>query len=98
MTVTGIATSALVAAQQTAHIRANNIVNAQTPDFKPTAPALVSSAPTGGVAVFAQDVDGPVDLARESIGLITASAQYEAAAALIKTDQDLNEVLFDAVG
>ncbi len=84
MDVTGIATSALLAAQKSVQIRANNIVNAQTPDFKPTAPALVSSAPSGGVAVFAQDVNGPVNLINESIGLVTASAQYEAAAALIK--------------
>lgn len=98
MNVTGNATSALLTAQQTTHIRANNIVNAQTQDFKPTAPALVSAAPTGGVAVFAQEANGPVNLARESIGLATAASQYKAAASLIKTDQDLNEVLLDAVG
>jgi len=98
MNVTGIATSALLAAQQTTHIRANNIVNALTQDFKPTAPALVSATPTGGVAVFAQEVNGPVNLVRESIGLATAASQYKATASLIKTDQDLNEVLLDAAG
>jgi|DEB0MinimDraft_6_1074348.scaffolds.fasta_scaffold383259_1 flagellar hook-associated protein FlgK len=98
MAISGIATSALLAAQKSTHIRAHNIVNVQTPDFTPRSPALVSEGPTGGVAVFAQEANGPVNLARETIGLIQASAQYEAAAALIKTDQDLNEVLLNAVG
>lgn len=98
MNVSGIATSALIAAQQTAHIRANNIVNAQTPDFQPTAPALVSEAPTGGVAVFAQEVDGPVNLARETVGLTTASSQYKAAANLLRTDEELSKTLLDTFG
>lgn len=98
MDINGIAASGLLAAQKTAHIRANNIVNAQTPDFRPSAPALVSETPSGGVAVFAQETGGPVSLVRESIGLSQASAQYEAAASLIKTDRDLSEVLLNAVG
>lgn len=98
MNVSSIATSSLLAAQQTAHIRAHNIVNAQTPDFKPTAPALVSEAPTGGVAVFAQEADSPVNVVRETVGLITASSQYKAAAALIRTDEDLNKALLDTFG
>lgn len=98
MNVSGIATSALIAAQQTAHIRANNIVNVQTPDFQPTAPALVSEAPTGGVAVFAQEVDGPVNLVRETVGLIAASSQYKAAASLIRTDEELSKTLLDTFG
>lgn len=98
LSVSSIATSSLLAAQQTTHIRANNIVNSQTPDFKPTAPALVSEAPTGGVAVFAQEADSPVNLVTETIGLSTASSQYKAAAALIRTDQELNKTLLDTFG
>lgn len=98
MNVSAIATSSLLAAQQTVQIRANNIVNAQTQDFQPTAPALVSEAPTGGVAVFAQDVDGPVNLIRETVGLISASSQYKAAAALIRADEELSNTLLDTFG
>ena len=95
MNVGSIGTSALLAAQQTVHIRANNIVNAQTEGFKPSTPALVGTAPTGGVAVFAQEAEGPVNLAREAVGLITASVQYEAAATLIRTDNELSKTLLD---
>lgn len=85
----------MLAAQQTVNVRANNIVNAQTEEFKTSAPALVSAAPTGGVAVFAQEVDGPVNLFQEAAGLITASVQYEAAASLIRTDEELSKILLD---
>lgn len=98
MNVSSIATSSLLAAQQTAQIRANNIVNASTQDFKPMAPALVSEAPTGGVAVFAQETNGPVNLVTETVGLITASSQYKAAAALIRADENLNDTLLDTFG
>lgn len=98
MDVSSIATSSLLAAQQTAQIRANNIVNAQTENFQPTAPAVVSEAPTGGVAVFAQEAEGPVNLVTETIGLISASNQYEAAASLIRADEDLNETLLETFG
>ncbi|NKB45586.1 MAG: hypothetical protein GKS03_15045 [Alphaproteobacteria bacterium] len=98
MNVGSIGTSALLAAQQTVHIRANNIVNAQTEGFKPAAPALVSAPATGGVAVFAQETNGPVNLVEEAAGLITASVQYEAAAALIRTDEELSKTLLDITG
>jgi len=96
--VAGIATSSLLAAQQVVHARANNIANAQTADFVPTTPALVNESPIGGVAVCAQESEGPVNLARETIGLITASTQYEAAAALICTDEELNDTLLNTFG
>lgn len=95
MNVGSIGTSALLAAQQTVHIRANNIVNAQTEGFKPSAPALVSAPQTGGVAVFAQEANGPVNVAEEAIGLVTASVQYEAAATLIRTEGELSKTLLD---
>lgn len=98
MDVSSIATSSLLAAQQAAQIRANNIVNTQTENFQPTAPAFVSEAPVGGVAVFAQEVDGPVNLATETLGLIAASNQYEAAASLLRADEELNETLLDTFG
>jgi flagellar hook protein FlgE len=79
-------------------VRANNIANAQTLDFLATTPALVSELPIGGVAVFAQDSEGPVNLARESIGLITASTQHESPAALIRTDEELTDTLLNTFG
>lgn len=98
MDISSIATSALLSAQQVAQVRANNIVNAQTEPFNPLTPSFVSEAPTGGVAVFVQESDGPVNLVRETIGLISATSQYEAAAALIRTDEELNDTLLEAVG
>ena len=97
MDIASIATSALLSAQQVVNVRANNIVNAQTDSFTPLTPSFVSEAPTGGVAVFVQEADGPVNLVRETIGLISATTQYEAAAALIRTDEALNGTLLEAV-
>ena len=95
MNVTSITTSSLLAAQQAAHVRAHNIVNAQTEGVSPLAPSFVSEAPTGGVALFVQETDGPVNLVRETLGLMTVSTQYEAAAALIRTDEELSKTLLD---
>lgn len=98
MDILPIAVSALNAASTTAAVRANNIANVKTPDFRPAEP-LTGSLPNGGdVAVFTQTVDQPVNLVREIIGLRTALHHYKAAAELIEAGSELNKTLIDAFG
>ena len=98
MDIASIATSSLLAAQRVVNVHANNIVNAQTQGFSPATPVLISEAPIGGVAVFVQEADSPVNLVQETLWLITATNQYEAAAALLRTDDSLSRTLLDTFG
>ncbi len=45
-----------------------------------------------------QDSGNPVNFITETIGLINASNQYEAAAALIRTGDELSRTLIDTFG
>ncbi len=90
MEISSIGSSALIAAGSAARIHANNIVNANTPGFTQQTP-VYSSVVNGGVAVFAQNVDQPVSLIQQTLGLITATTQYQAAANLIRTGEELSE-------
>ena len=97
MDISSIAASSLQAASQTVQVRANNIVNAQTPGFQPQAP-VGNSVPNGGVVLSVQAADPTVNLVRETVGLISATTQYEAAARLIQTESELTEQLLDTFG
>jgi len=90
MEILPIAASSLNAAATVTAVRANNIVNATTPDYTAAAP-VYSSRANGGVAVFAQDVGAPVNLTLEIIGLKSALDQYKAAAVLVETADELNK-------
>jgi flagellar hook protein FlgE len=94
MEISRIGGTALVAASGAARIHANNIVNANTPNFRPQTPVF-SSVINSGVAVFAQSVDQPVSTIRETVGLIAASNQYKAAASLIRTGEELSKAFFE---
>lgn len=96
MEIASIGSSALIAAGGAARVHANNIVNATTPNFTPQAPVF-SSVINSGVAVFSQNVDHPVNLIRETVGLISATHQYEAAANLIRTSEELSDAFFKAI-
>ena len=93
MEISSIGSSALVAAGSAARIHANNIVNPHTPNYTPQTPVF-SSVGNGGLAVFSQNVDQPVSTIRETIGLISATHQYEAAASLIRTSEELSDTFF----
>ncbi len=103
MEILNIAASALASAGQAARIHAYNIVNANsvstnnalgtsTP-FKPQAPAFSPIVNGGGVAVFTQQIDQPVNLITETLGLITASHQYKAAADLLRRADEMHATL-----
>tara|TARA_R110000868_G_scaffold338558_3_gene599339 strand:- start:3157 stop:3450 length:294 start_codon:yes stop_codon:yes gene_type:complete len=92
MEISGIGKSALIAAGGAARIHANNIVNTHTPNFIPKKPVF-SPIVSGGVAVFSQDVSQPSNAIRETVGLISATNQYKAAASLIQLSERLHSTL-----
>jgi len=94
MEILPIAASSLNAAATVTAVRADNIVNATTPNFTANEP-VYSSQINGGVAVFAQDIGQPVNLTLEVIGLKSALDQYKASVALIKTSDDMSKALLD---
>ena len=98
MDITRIGASALIAAGQAAAVRANNIVNAQTPDFRPRAPVYSPIVSGGGVALLTQVVNQPVNMVRESVGLMAAAQQYQAAASLVKRSEELASAFLKAIG
>ncbi|MDX2142421.1 MAG: hypothetical protein SFV19_03610 [Rhodospirillaceae bacterium] len=96
MQVLSIAASSLTAAASATAIRANNIVNVATPEFKASAP-VYNSIPNGGVAVSAQEINQPANLVLDIIGLRSALQQYKAAATLVDAGSDMNKALLDSV-
>jgi len=97
MNVLPIGGMALVAAGQAAQVRANNIVNAQTAGFKPMTPVYSPIVSGGGVAVFTQSVDRPVNLINETLGLMSAAQQYRAAASLMRRADDIASAFLEAI-
>lgn len=103
MEILNIATSALQSAGQAARIHAHNIVNANsvstnnaagsvTP-FRPQAPIFSPRVNGGGVALLTQEVGQPINLITETLGLITASHQYKAAANLVRSADEMHATL-----
>lgn len=96
MQVLPIAASGLSAASAATAIRANNIVNVATPEFKAAQPVYTSTI-NGGVAVFAQEAGRPTSLIIDMLGLKSALNQYQAAAALVTRTDDMHKALLDSV-
>ena len=96
MNILPIAASGMAAASSATAIRANNIVNVTTPEFKPAQPVFQSQF-NSGVAVFAQGTDQPVNLTLEIVGLKSALQQYEASAALVQAGVEQNKALLSAI-
>ncbi len=97
MEILSIGASGMVAAGQAVRIRANNIVNAYTPDYRPQAPVFSPLGNRGGVAVFAQEVGQPVNFLTETLGLKTAANLYQAAASIVRRGDEMRAALFRAL-
>ena len=107
MTVSAIlqtAVSSLRVNAEQAHSVARNVVNANTPGYKPQEvrnTSLVTSQGLGtaGAGVQAQLIagDGDVDLGREFAKLLTAETSYRANAQVIRSTEDLQRQLLDIV-
>ncbi len=96
MNILPIAASGMSAAASATAIRANNIVNVATPEFKAAKPVFQSSF-NAGVAVMAQTTNQPTNLTLEIVGLKSALQQYEASAALVQLGVAQNKALLSAV-
>ena len=96
MNILPIAAASLGATSKATAVRANNIVNSTTPEFKPAAPVFQSTR-NAGVSVMAQTVDQPVNVANEVLGLNSAANQYKASAALVKASEEQSKALLSAI-
>jgi flagellar basal body rod protein FlgG len=91
-----IAASALTAQTTNVEVTADNIANAQTPDFTAKQAQFVPMNP--GVSIGAViDTDHPVDLASEMINLINAKAAYQAAVDALRAQGETNKTLIASI-
>ncbi|MEK9751934.1 MAG: flagellar basal body protein [Rhodospirillaceae bacterium] len=103
-TLSSIAVSGLNAGATRAQVTANNVVNANTPGFRParveTMTLVAGRGIDGGAGVQAQLLEGTepgVDLVTEFTQLIASKVTYKASAELICTGLELDEALLRAV-
>jgi flagellar basal body rod protein FlgG len=96
MDVTAIGASGLVAASQAADLHAQNLASINVPQFTPHEPVF-SPIVNGGVAVFAQAENQPGNPLLESLGLMAAAQQYQAAASLVRTGNELDATMLQTI-
>jgi len=102
-TILSTAFSGLRANAAKAQAAANNVVNADTPGYRPvraTTTGLVASRGIdggSGVQVQLERQDGEVELVREFMQLSSAEAAYKASASLIRTAEETHDALIDAI-
>lgn len=89
MDVSAVPASGLVAAQTILNVTANNIVNAETPNYDAEEVDLTTD-PTGAVSIDGIDQTGrPVDLATETITQKNAALMYDANAVIVKVAENM---------
>ena len=101
--ITAIALSGLKVSEVRVANAANNIVNADSVDFKPK-DVIAKSLGEGGVTVDVKDrpisqasLLPAVDITSELIDTQRAAQAYKASAAVIATDKELNEFLLEKI-
>ncbi|MEK9722577.1 MAG: flagellar basal body rod C-terminal domain-containing protein [Rhodospirillaceae bacterium] len=100
-TILNTAFSGLRANAQQANASANNIVNQNTPGYRPVTANGVSPVAGGaGAGVQAQLLaqDGPVDVTREFTKVIVAETAYKANAQVIRAADQLADETVDLIG
>ncbi|HEX3971982.1 MAG TPA: flagellar basal body protein [Stellaceae bacterium] len=91
-----IAASALTAQSTQVNVIADNVANAETPDYTEQQAQFVPMHP--GVSVSAViDTGQPVDLATQMVNLINAQLAYQAAAETLRTADANAKTLIAAV-
>jgi len=91
--ITGIALSGMNAQTNRLAAVANNIANADTPDYKRQTVASVSTSNPAGVGTTVTSGAEDVDLATEMLELSEAELSYKANAAVFEAGADLWDVL-----
>jgi len=77
--------------------RADNIANADTPNFTSWVVQLTAQPLRGVSATVEKAAEPGVDLADESVGLITGSLLYKANARALETSAETDKSLLDVV-
>ncbi len=97
------AVSGLQANATRAHVAANNVVNADTPGYRPTRADTTSLVAErgidggAGVQVQLRNDEGDVNLVREVTNLINAEIAYKASASLVRAAEETSDALLDTV-
>jgi flagellar hook protein FlgE len=91
--ITGIALSGMNAQTSRLSAVANNVANADTPDYRRQTVSLTSTSDPAGVGATVTSGPGDVDLATEMLELTEAELGYRANAAVFETGADLWDVL-----
>ena len=91
--ITGIALSGMNAQTNRLAAVANNVANADTPDYQRQNVSLVSTSDPAGVGTTVTSGPEGVDLATEMLDLTEAAMSYKANAAVFEAGADLWDVL-----
>ncbi|MCR9096694.1 MAG: flagellar basal body rod protein [bacterium] len=99
MDALGIALTGMQSAGVRVAVSAHNVANTLTEDFRPQR-VVQSSLPGGGAAARVQQADrpAPVSLAREVVGQMQASVQYDASARVFAVGAEMKGSLIDLLG
>ena len=95
----GIALSGMQSAGVRVAVSAHNVANGLTEDFRPQR-AVQTSLPGGGAEARVQQAErpAPVSVAREVVGQIQASVQYDASARVFAVGAQMKGSLIDLLG
>jgi flagellar hook-associated protein FlgK len=91
--ITGIALSGMNAQTNRLATVANNVANADTPDYRRQGVSLISTSDPAGVGTTVTSGAEGVDLATEMLELSEAELGYKANAAVFEAGADLWDVL-----
>ncbi|MEM9175767.1 MAG: flagellar basal body rod protein [Myxococcota bacterium] len=99
MDALGIALSGMQSAGVRVAVSAHNLANLSTEDFRPQRAVQSSLAGGGAVArVQTSDRPAPPNVAREVVGQIQASVQYDASARVFAVGAEMKGSLIDLLG
>lgn len=98
MDIVSVAASSLVSAGKAIQTRAETLVNHAAGNYAQPA-SLFSPLVSGGrAALLTQNVYQPSGLISDALGLLTASRQYEIAASLVHSADQVNKTLIRTFG
>src|SRR3954468_23289022 len=96
MDVSAIGATGLLAAAQAADLHAQNLASITVPQFTPHEPVF-SPIVNGGGGGFPPCQNQPHNPLLESLGLMSAAQQYQAAASLVRTGNELDATLLQTI-
>jgi hypothetical protein len=98
MDILSVAATSLISAGRQVQTRAENLVNHAAGNYAEPAQLFSPLVSGGSAALLTQNVAQPNGLTIDAIGLLSASRQYEIAASLVKSAEDINKTLIRTFG